>query len=71
MLKQYIAIDPLALLLPPNIYTTINLPRPPEQLLAVAHEAAKSMTADEKAIALTHAEDMIACATAMKKAIRG
>ncbi len=71
MNKQYVAIDPLALLLPANIYVKIKLPRPPEEILATAREAVKTMSDREKATALTHAEYMIACGTALKKAIKG
>ena len=71
MAKQYVAIDPLALLLPTHIYVKINLPRPAEKILAEAREAAKSMSAKEKENALAHAEYMIACGNAMKKAIKG
>ncbi len=71
MIKHFVAIDPLALLLPMSVYVKIKLPRPPEEILAEAREAAKSMSAKEKATALAHAEYMIACGTAMKKALRG
>ena len=71
MAKQYVAIDPLALLLPMNIYVKIKLPRPTEKILAEAREAAKSMSAKEKEDALAHAEYMIACGNAMKQAIKG
>ena len=71
MTKKYVAIDPLALLLPTNIYVKINLPRPPEKILAEARRAVKSMSAREKEAALAHAEYMIACGEAMQKAIKG
>jgi len=71
MAKQYVAIDPLALLLPMNIYVKIKLPRPTEKILAEARAAVKSMSAKEKEDALAHAEYMIACGNAMKQAIKG
>lgn len=71
MTKRYVAIDPLALLLPANIYVKINLPRPPEEIFAQAREAVKTLSDKEKATALANAEYMIACGTAMKKALRG
>jgi hypothetical protein len=71
MTKQYVAIDLLALLLPTHIYVKFKGPRPLEEILAEAREAVKSMSAKEKATALAHAEYMIACGNAMKKALRG
>lgn len=71
MAKQFIAIDPLALLLPTSVFIRPKAPRPPEQIIAEAREAVTSMSAKEKAAALTYAEYMIACGTAMKKALKG
>ena len=71
MAKQFVAIDPLALLLPMSVYVKIKGPRPPEQIISETREAVKSMSVKEKATALAHAEYMIACGTAMKKALKG
>jgi hypothetical protein len=71
MAKHYVAVDPLSLLLPTPVYIKINLPRPPEEILAQAREAVKVMNAKEKEVTLAKAEAMITYGSLVKKALKG
>ncbi len=66
-MSQYVAVDPLSLILPAEIYVLINGPRPPEEIRERVRSAVKTMTAKDKKNALANAEAMIAYASILKE----
>jgi len=69
MAHQYVAIDPLALLLSPSVYVKLTLPDPPpiEVLRREIQVLVKEMDATEKRVALTRAKALGAYAKALEK----
>jgi hypothetical protein len=53
---MYVAIDPLALILSPEIYVKLHLPDPPPEFKTQVTEVAKKMTAADKKNALANAK---------------
>ncbi len=66
-ISQYVAVDPLSLLLPAEIYVQIHGPRPPEEIRERVRVAVKAMTAKDKKNALATAEAMIGYASMLKE----
>ncbi|HVM81028.1 MAG TPA: hypothetical protein VMU06_18550 [Stellaceae bacterium] len=70
-MDQYVAIDPLALLLRPDIYIRLHLPDPPPPDIWIAQVRAivKTMTSAERQAALTRAKALGTYANALAKEI--
>lgn len=67
---QYVAIDPLALLLPSDVYIRLiekNHPHVP--LVSIAQEVVRSMSPEEKAFALSRAKTFVAYGKTIEEAI--
>ncbi len=65
--RHMMAIDPLAILLPDDVYVSINLPRPTETNLAKIKAAVAKMSPEEKATTLKNAKAM---STYMQKVVK-
>ncbi|HEX2065690.1 MAG TPA: hypothetical protein VHI93_02660 [Candidatus Thermoplasmatota archaeon] len=69
--RQETAIDPLALVLRPDVYVRINLPYPaPETLRAHAREAVKGLNAREREQALESVGNLVTWARAVEQELR-
>jgi hypothetical protein len=68
--NEYVAIDPLAVLLPSAVYVRlIEKFHPHVPSIAEIQAAAKGMTADERALTLNQARNLAAQAKAVQEAI--
>lgn len=69
MAHQFVAIDPLALLLSPSVYVRLTLPDPPpiEVLRREIQAMVKDMDAGERKSALARAKALGAFAKALEK----
>lgn len=70
-LHQFVAVDPLALIFPGDIYAKIivNWKHPHEPNIAVIQEAAHAMPKAERTAALARARSMMAYAKAVEEAL--
>ena len=70
-ISDFVAIDPLALLLPSSVYVKIiELIHPHVPKVAEIQAATKGMTAEEKAFVVARAENLAAHAKAVAEAIK-
>jgi hypothetical protein len=71
-IRQETAIDPLALLLRPDIYVRLTLPNPaPDTLRTHAREAVKGLSVREREQALENVGNLVAFARALEHELRG
>jgi hypothetical protein len=64
-----VAIDPLALILPPEIYEKIHRPRPPEPPLD-AHKIVEKMEPMERELTLKRVNEVLSVVTPFQKELR-
>lgn len=70
--RQEAAIDPLALVLRPDIYVRLTLPDPaPETLRAHARAAVQGLSPREREAALANVGNLVAYARALEHELRG
>jgi hypothetical protein len=69
--KEYEIVDPLALLLKPEIYAILHLPDPPPDLRTRVQEVAKEMSAKDRQQALERVKTLAAYTNAVAKALSG
>ncbi len=71
-MMHYVAIDPLALLLPGPVYVRIKLPNPPpvEAVRSEVRHAVRMLEPDEVPLALANARTMIEYGQIMEQEVR-
>jgi ribosomal protein S30 len=69
--KEYEIVDPLALILRPEIYVILHLPDPPPDLRARVQEVTREMSAKDRQQALGRVKNLAAYTNAVIKALSG
>jgi hypothetical protein len=67
--KEYEIVDPLALILRPEIYVILHLPDPPPDLRARVQESIRDMSAKDRQQALARVKSLAAYANAVVKTL--